>query len=184
MTPPIIVIGASRSGTSMVSGVLHSLGCWVGKCREADKHNPLGYFENKAIHELRRSGLLTIESVVAAMRDEGYGGGPWLVKHGPYFWNDWPRFGAQWVFVRRPFMDVCVSRIRRGEAPLTACSKAQRDFAALHSLMKKNTGIEVWSARLVHGDYRAIEKICTAYGLRYDPVAIKRFIRSEYWHVR
>ncbi len=51
---PIVVLGCPRSGTSLVAGLLHAHGVWVGDCRAADEHNPRGYFENKAIAKLRR----------------------------------------------------------------------------------------------------------------------------------
>ena len=44
----IVILGMHRSGTSMVAGVLDILGVNMGKeLEEANKWNPVGYFENK-----------------------------------------------------------------------------------------------------------------------------------------
>ena len=45
--PPIIVLGAPRSGTSLIAGVLHSRGIAMGSdLLEPDSGNPHGYFED------------------------------------------------------------------------------------------------------------------------------------------
>jgi len=63
----IIVLGLPRSGTSMVSGVLHHLGVFMGKedkFTPPDEWNPLGYFENLEI-----TGLLVRASRTATTRE-------------------------------------------------------------------------------------------------------------------
>ena len=49
---PIIVLGAERSGTSVVAEMVYRWGAYVGLAEEltpADKHNPRGYWEYKPI---------------------------------------------------------------------------------------------------------------------------------------
>ena len=47
-SPPIIVLGAERSGTSVVSEMVHRWGAYAGpseKLHKADAHAPRGYWE-------------------------------------------------------------------------------------------------------------------------------------------
>ena len=49
---PIIILGAERSGTSVVAEMVHEWGAYVGPPEEltpADEHNPRGYWEYKPI---------------------------------------------------------------------------------------------------------------------------------------
>jgi hypothetical protein len=49
---PIIVLGVERSGTSVVAEMVHRWGAYAGECdklRQADEHNPQGYWEYKPI---------------------------------------------------------------------------------------------------------------------------------------
>jgi uncharacterized Rossmann fold enzyme len=48
---PILVLGAARSGTSMVAGLLHRMGAWVGETVRGAPENPKGFFENKRIRD-------------------------------------------------------------------------------------------------------------------------------------
>jgi hypothetical protein len=54
----ICIVGIYRSGTSMVSRLLNLCGLDLGspeKLTEANKNNPLGYFENKAFNKINRA---------------------------------------------------------------------------------------------------------------------------------
>jgi len=106
---PIIVTGCARSGTSLVAGVLHYCGAWIGKCTGPTKHNPRGQFENEFIRdELTKPFLRSMKAdpmgqdplplldwqsvhmvqgvgwrnrVLEAMESQGYKGDqPWMFK--------------------------------------------------------------------------------------------------------
>jgi hypothetical protein len=52
MTDPILITGAARSGTSMVTGVLHAWGLKLGgPLVKATSQNPKGFFEHRAIRQ-------------------------------------------------------------------------------------------------------------------------------------
>lgn len=54
LTPPVIVLGMHRSGTSLVTGLLEDAGLYVGDVNAAAKHNAKGNRENetlRAFHE-------------------------------------------------------------------------------------------------------------------------------------
>lgn len=51
LNSPIIVTGCARSGTSLVAGVLHYCGAWIGKCTGPTRWNKKGQFENEHIRD-------------------------------------------------------------------------------------------------------------------------------------
>jgi hypothetical protein len=63
MSRQIVVLGMHRSGTSLLTQLLHRMGCWVGADQELmrpDEFNPAGYWEHNAVVTLNRSILQTI----------------------------------------------------------------------------------------------------------------------------
>lgn len=51
----VVVLGMHRSGTSLLAGILHRLGVNMGeRFREADEHNPDGYFEDLDWRDLNK----------------------------------------------------------------------------------------------------------------------------------
>ncbi len=54
MRPPIIIIGMHRSGTSMITGILQTLGLFTGVLK--DRHHEALYFANMNNWLMRRSG--------------------------------------------------------------------------------------------------------------------------------
>ena len=58
MTPPLVVAGMHRSGTSMIASILSAAGVAMGDALlEADRANPLGYFEDTAFLSLHQRML-------------------------------------------------------------------------------------------------------------------------------
>jgi hypothetical protein len=43
---PVFIVGLPRSGTSLVAGLMHEFGGWVGKTVSGTGENPKGFFEN------------------------------------------------------------------------------------------------------------------------------------------
>ncbi len=75
---PICVTGMHRSGTSVVAGILHRHGLWLGDPADmmaANPYNPDGYFENDRMVDLNNSIL------------ELFGG----------TWSSPPRFASRWM---------------------------------------------------------------------------------------
>lgn len=48
---PIFIVGAARSGTSMVAGLFNRAGVWLGETVKGSPENPAGYFENQRLRE-------------------------------------------------------------------------------------------------------------------------------------
>lgn len=130
---PILVTGPPRSGTSVVAGLLHLAGAWVGQTIGPHPESPKGFFENTAIKQQvfepylfglnvdllgkrelpknsakRRIPKLR-EQVHAVLVDQEYAGGPWLYKNPmiSIVWQAWHAAfpGARWVLVRRDPME-------------------------------------------------------------------------------
>jgi len=58
----IVVLGMHRSGTSMVSSMLHTMGVSMGtKFIEADEHNVLGYWEDRKPLEINKDILYSVK---------------------------------------------------------------------------------------------------------------------------
>lgn len=141
-TPPIIITGCARSGTSMTAGVVNLSGAFGGKMHPANKYNAKGMFENIAIkqnidkpflrsigcdprgqHPLPDREKLVIpndwrQRVEDIFLAEGYEGGPWFIKlaRACLTWPVWHHAfpTAKWVVVRRMDQDIIDSCMRTG----------------------------------------------------------------------
>lgn len=140
---PTIIVGAARSGTSMVAGVINICGAWKGKTVGPGKYNAKGMFEN---HELREKVL---KPLLHNMGVDKLGQYPlpetkdviiphdlqdWIIKiikrqgwkeEQPWMWKCakacliWPGWvyafpDAKWIIVRRKTPDIINSCIRTG----------------------------------------------------------------------
>lgn len=155
MSPPVFVYGVSRSGTSMVCGVLAACGLdFGGDLRPADQYNPRGYWEAKG-------GRTTLKRFLKRHKYDGQGkrhypqwvappkaieelrramAPHWAQADALKIATDWLLWGtvhaayprARWIIVRRPVPDIVASCIR---APfITICPDG--------------TPEEVWTAKI------------------------------------
>jgi len=165
MSPPVFVYGFSRSGTSMVCGVLAARGLdFGGDLRLADEYNPRGYWEAKG-------GRTTLKRFLRQHKFDGDGkrrypqwvAPPKAIKRlrramAPHWAQadalkiatDWLLWGtvhaayprARWVIVRRPVPDIVASCMR---APfITICPDG--------------TPEEVWTAK-IENEVRLLEAL-------------------------
>lgn len=128
---PIIVTGCARSGTSMVAGVLHLCGAWIGQVTGPTRWNKKGQFENEFIRDkltkpyLRAIGADPLgqkplpkkiypgmipqtweEKVKNIIKSQGYDGNQlWMFKGAKacLIWEVWNAAfpEATWIIVRR-----------------------------------------------------------------------------------
>lgn len=104
---PILIVGAGRSGTSMVAGIISLCGAWGGNLVEGSAYNEKGFFENIGLRDGWMKGLLDIhgydpagqicipgerievsedgakiwrENVFEEIKHQGYSGGKWFFK--------------------------------------------------------------------------------------------------------
>lgn len=140
MPAPILITGAARSGTSMVSGVINLCGAFGGAMSPPNRNNSKGMFENIRIRNtilkpylrdlkvdmLGQYPLPNVDSlpiptswqtrVEQVIREEGYQGGPWMYK-GAKMCLTWPIWNyafpnAKWIIVRRRTGDIVNSCIK------------------------------------------------------------------------
>lgn len=127
---PIIITGCARSGTSLVAGVVHACGAWMGEVTGPTRWNKKGQFENEAIRDrltkpyLQSIGCdpmgqdplpprwMTLEEphwrnrVLNVVKSQGYRGiDRWAFKGAKacLIWQVWHRAfqHATWIIVRR-----------------------------------------------------------------------------------
>lgn len=191
---PIVVLGAARSGTSMVAGLFAAHGVWTGECRQPDRYNERGYFENLNLKGvlIRRWGHLKRdlklpdpqegfrEDVEAILEAEGYDGGPWLMKHGALYWPAWHEFDPTFVCVyRNP--EATLASGRRGNF-----IDGRRSVMLCHGSMEWccqcEGGIRVDSERLIAGEYRQVERAFEVAGLPFLAEIADEWIDADLWH--
>ena len=137
---PIFILGAPRSGTSIIAGILDICGAWSGITLPATEANPSGFFENRQLRNkvikpilekldcdpLGVRKLPALESlqkipnlanvVYQIICEEGYTDNtPWIFKE-PKLSLIWPIFmfgfpDARWIIVRRETADIVRSCI-------------------------------------------------------------------------
>ena len=141
-TPPILITGAARSGTSLVAGVINMCGAFGGEMSPGNTNNKKGMFENVRIRNtiikpyLNDIGVDSMgqyplpdvdnlmiprdirQRVLQIIIDEGYSGGPWVYK-GAKMCLSWPVWhyafpNAKWIIVRRKTDDIVNSCVRTG----------------------------------------------------------------------
>lgn len=151
---PIFVIGLPRSGTSLVAGLLHICGAWVGNTVRGDDRNPKGYFEHVILRERIIKQLLSMmncdplgvyplppldlsmtvtkldQAIERTLKIDGYDAkAPWLYKDAKLTLI-WPAFAnafpeATWIIVKRDREQVIDSCIR---TPFMAQHGSSREF--------------------------------------------------------
>lgn len=140
LSPPILITGCARSGTSMVAGSIHLCGAFGGRMRGPNKNNEKGMFENtQVVNQIVKPYLrdLNVDTMgqyplpdinslpipvdwglrtERIMRDEGYASGPWFYKGAKncLIWPVWHYAfpNAKWVIVRRRTGDIVESCLR------------------------------------------------------------------------
>ncbi len=58
MKQPILITGPPRSGTSATAGIIHASGAFGGDMRGANRNNPKGQFENRALVNINKGWLV------------------------------------------------------------------------------------------------------------------------------
>ena len=194
MTRPILVVSLPRSGSSMVAGILAAHGIWAGTCREADEHNPRGYFEHAALNQLiaEEIGPLVnrgeirapppgfIDRVHETIRADGYEGGPWLYKCSVVYWRLFEPLNPIWVTVRRGVRSVLASG-RASERYRPNPGSVGRHLWALVYLEAERGAHVIRAQDIVGGDYSALEPVLEAVGLRLDPAVVREFVDPKLW---
>lgn len=184
---PILITGAARSGTSLISGVINICGGFGGSMFGPNGNNAKGMFENIKIREKVDKGYLRsinmdprgqfplpdtdtlpipadwrkqVESIIL---DEGYEGGEWFYKgaRSCLFWPVWNYAypNAKWVIVRRRTADIASSCLSTG-------------------FMSYYSEYDGWVKWVNHHEEKFVEMIQS--GLNVKQIWPERMIRGDY----
>ena len=156
MRDPIIVTGAPRSRTSLVTQIIEICGCFLGDVIQATRANPQGQKENRTIIDkvqklhLQRCGFDPLgqkplpplyfferdisrkQRVLKIMEDQGLKDQIWGFKDSKAVldWRAWEASFAniQWIVVRRRGEDVIKSCLRTSFMRRYNCKRGWRDW--------------------------------------------------------
>lgn len=209
---PILVTGAPRSGTSLTTGILRACGAWVGTQRE-QKINPKGMMENVPVKAIVyrlfeeagaiRAGRQHVgntnhrpewdlrKTVLDAVRNDGYVGGPWTLKEHKFLLTPWAWMEAfptsKWIFVRRDSDSIWESNKKRGMAEKEHNRVLEHALQILREMklsLPVEQWFEVWPADWIKGDWKsAIDMVIWA-GLNWDWEAVQEWVEPKLWHHR
>lgn len=196
---PLLIISCSRSGSSMLAGIFHHHGYWVGTRRSPDRHNAKGYFENLPIkkymkwyfndnireankgktYDIADSDAKDFKAMVeSVVKNDGYDddGSRWLVKFGALYYRPWRLIYPECT-------TVCLFRdkesiINSGKRSFPV-SRARAD--AQTKLMEEALADDphtyrVDFERLIKKDYEQIYPVCIREGFEPDTDWMDAFI--------
>jgi len=182
---PIIILGASRSGTSLTAGIFANHGVWTGETMKGTQINPKGFFENLRMKQWFRDHGSNPHGfrdyILKTLELEEYNGGKWLFKCGAERYQMWESFKPYYVYCRRDYESFKKSRDNSGFGPMPKrqFDKLQQD---MDDSMKRNGGINIYPAKLKEGDFSEMTKALEFCGIEPDMKIIKDFYEPELWH--
>lgn len=190
---PVVILTASRSGSSLVSGIFHEHGCWVGNCHPGNQYNPKGYFENLDIKRRFKKFLKNKQDwlkdkkraqedfkhlILDVLRsDSTYEDGmPWLVKHDAITYWLWEWFDPYFVSVRRDWASSQKSRMNiQNEISDDLQHQYNKAFADVDAA-------EIWPSKFKYGDFSELQTAIEGYGLEYNQKIVDSFYDAGLWH--
>lgn len=201
---PIIVFGPARSGTSLITGLLHIGGAWCGETALGNWRNLLGFFENKqmalAIYAARKAGNDFMEAIYDEMIKQGYCGGQWTVKLFHTQIKEWiANFDPFWVFVHRSFKAIRNSRYydKRATHPTEEEKHAIKvntaktrsliaDWRRYREQITQNTKryFDIIPQKIIIGDHSQLCDLYKATGLIYYKDLVNHFVVPDHWHMK
>ena len=147
--------------------------------------NPLPDINKLALFDMR-------SRVLDAMVNQEYEGGHWMYKC-PKMCLIWPVWneafpGAKWIIVRRDTDDIIDSCLNTQFMRAYRDRKGWRKWVDVHVERfheMKNVGLdvhEIWSWKVVAGDYREIREAVIDCGLEWNESAVRDFVSPELYH--
>lgn len=195
---PILVMAMPRSGSSMLTGIIHRHNVWVGHCNPGNKRNPRGYFENIHLKQATREWMGGInwdakiipfregwrDRVAQALERQSYPeGARWVYKDSALKWKMWGEFDPWWIKCRRDHESVFRS-CRQCSFPDPRLSAHQlHERIKLHDrVMDEIPGVDVYTPDLVAGNYRQLRQAFDYLQLDLDTEIVDDFVIDEAWH--
>lgn len=193
MTPPIIILGMPRGGTSMTAGLFAKHDVWIGRCRKPDKLNPKGYFENLDFKDefVKRFGRIAQSGETSTHQDDWSeivkGIAPkedrWLVKSTAMYWPTWVEFDPWFVCARRDPVKVVQSGLKTGfydsENPLWVAWLVNRHNEEMDRIVDDHGGVNVYVDQLVKSDLTSLSRAFEYCGLALNEKIATEFIDPD-----
>jgi len=208
MENPILITGASRSGTSMITAALNACGAFGGEMSKR------GMYSNDRIREeivkeyfqwlkvdpngqypLPQTKDLFIpmdwkSKIMSILREQGYSEGSWIYKDARscLIWPIWNHSfpNAKWIIVRRRTGDIVKSCMHTGYMVGHSTEKGWIDWVREHEkkfVEMVTEGLNckiIWPERMIHGDYYQLYELCEWLGLTWNKKALN-FIDPLLW---
>lgn len=124
-------------------------------------------------------------------KEQGYEGGPWYYKEAklclvwPMLHKNFPN--AKWVFVRRPCESIVKSCLKTSFMRKRNSWKEWVEWVSHHLKCldeMKGAGLdvtEIWSNKIVKGDFSEIKPFINRSGLKWDEDIVKDFVEPKYY---
>jgi hypothetical protein len=175
----------------MIAGLFAQLGCWSGTCRGPRAENPKGFWENQILKRLILSEVgrgHTSRGELAPVPDgwrdlwhkhlveDGYAGGPWMVKHSAVYYKLWEGFDPIYVVCWRDRESIL-----RSWSSTYGGSMASIDRH--HAIMHHIPGHAVSTPALIAGEHpQALIDASKEAGLEWDDKIYRDWIDPNSWH--
>lgn len=176
----------------MVAGILALHGVWAGRCREPDRLNRKGYYENldfKAAN-IEAAGRLAQSGELAGAPPEWFSkqirrfapdSGPWMAKFSALYYPLWEQFNPRWIKVRRNAEEIMRSNITTGFFGTDDLGRIMELIQAHNHAMNGLPGEDVYTNELIRGDLRSIRTAIQYVGLEFDAGETLDFIDPALW---
>ena len=180
----------------MFAGIFAKHGCFVGKTDAPSKLNEKGFFENVTLKQRMKHkfgfNLLgtppeydeTFDPQVRTiLHEQGYPGGPWLMKTGASYWKVWQGFCPYYVKIRRNIDSILESyrntpylKHKYNESQIEQIMRNQL------KLMDEIPGPFLDYELAVNGDYSQLQAALSYCGLKFERSIADAFIDTRLKH--
>lgn len=190
---PIFVAGPARCGTTMLTGLLHYHGAWVGEAKVTQNPETNSLFGSENVHikaTLKNwsnpNPQRLRDAVLALVKTDG----PWVVKTPQLLVKNrllieaFPE--ALWLLPRRPIEDIVASALRH--PGMRGTPERRRQIANNHLLMQgevrrsANWWMDVDVDALARGDMAVAREAVEFAGLDFKEEVAAAWIKPEMWH--
>jgi len=184
----------------MVAGIFAQHGVWTGKCREGNKYNEKGYFENLPIQKLlvKDQGKIVEyghlgrpikglrKRVDASIRGDGYKTGRWLFKGSVLYWPAFYEYKTYVIVCRRPAQQIFDScRTSRGVFGKNLSNEELMRNILFHQEqmdhLASKGAYEVNTSQVVNGYFASIETAVRKCGIKFDEKLADDFVDRSLW---
>jgi hypothetical protein len=136
-------------------------------------------------------GIFLRKQIFRVIYRQNYLGGSWFYK-GAKMCLVWPLWNhafpkATWIVVRRPAEQIAASCMRTGFMRRHKDIEGWLKWVAVHEKRfreMKAAGLkvfEVWTPKIIAGDYSEIKSAIESYGLQWNEAAVNEFVSPSLW---